>query len=406
MEPLRLAATTQKRLAQLHSHRELLSKPLSCRSMTMPLPKRPKPSPLTCRTLLAARWWMAKPWSTIQDNDPSTKFYVVNDGSPDRRMSTGQRAQPSRTTPSTAATPPRAVRPARRRATRSGSSTPTGRSMSTTPAAACWARGRPAACSPRPQVEGIATNGTDVWIVDDKTDKVYRYTGAASRSSGSQNAASSFSLNSGNQNPKDIVTDGDEPVGRRQLHDRQGVQVHRQRLAGRQLDDHQLRRDQPDGDHDRPDQRRQHLDRRQRHRPRLPVQRRRQPDLGQQGGRRVLRPGSRQHQPARHRRSASAGQPVDDRDVSSLRAGLRRNSLRGTDAALENMYDVPVKKIRIDTVRRSESRKVESPARDLSYSVGASANRSSRTTTVWPMTNTARKWTTCSPSGTPTYSNS
>jgi hypothetical protein len=56
--------------------------------------------------------------------------------------------------------------------------------------------------------EGIATNGTDVWIVDAKSDKVYRYAGAASRLSGSQNAASSFSLNSGNSNAKDIVTDG------------------------------------------------------------------------------------------------------------------------------------------------------------------------------------------------------
>lgn len=57
-------------------------------------------------------------------------------------------------------------------------------------------------------VEGIATNGTDVWIVDAKGDKVYRYAGAATRLSGSQNAASNFSLNSGNTSPKDIVTDG------------------------------------------------------------------------------------------------------------------------------------------------------------------------------------------------------
>ena len=57
-------------------------------------------------------------------------------------------------------------------------------------------------------VEGIATNGTDVWIVDAKQDKVFRYTGAASRLSGTQNAASSFSLNSANTSPKDIVTDG------------------------------------------------------------------------------------------------------------------------------------------------------------------------------------------------------
>lgn len=57
-------------------------------------------------------------------------------------------------------------------------------------------------------VEGIATNGTDVWIVDAKQDKVFKYTGAASRLSGSQNAASSFALNSGNKEPKDIVAGG------------------------------------------------------------------------------------------------------------------------------------------------------------------------------------------------------
>jgi hypothetical protein len=57
-------------------------------------------------------------------------------------------------------------------------------------------------------VEGIATNGTDIWIVDDRQDKVFKYTGAASRLSGSQNAAGSFGLNSGNTSPKDVVTDG------------------------------------------------------------------------------------------------------------------------------------------------------------------------------------------------------
>lgn len=57
-------------------------------------------------------------------------------------------------------------------------------------------------------VEGITTNGTDVWIVDARSDKVYKYTGAASRLSGSQNAASSFTLNISNRSPKDLVTDG------------------------------------------------------------------------------------------------------------------------------------------------------------------------------------------------------
>ena len=39
------------------------------------------------------------------------------------------------------------------------------------------------------------------------------------------------------------------------------------------------------------------------------------------------------------------------------------------------MYDEPLKKIRVDTVRRSESRVVESHTRDLSFTVGFSANR-------------------------------
>jgi hypothetical protein len=56
--------------------------------------------------------------------------------------------------------------------------------------------------------EGIATDGSDVWIVDAKSDKVFRYAGAASRLSGSQSAASSFNLNSGNRAPKGIETDG------------------------------------------------------------------------------------------------------------------------------------------------------------------------------------------------------
>jgi sugar lactone lactonase YvrE len=62
------------------------------------------------------------------------------------------------------------------------------------------------------QLTGITTNGTDIWLVDSYSDKVYKFTGAASRLSGSQNAASNFSLSvhghSGNGNPQDLVTDG------------------------------------------------------------------------------------------------------------------------------------------------------------------------------------------------------
>jgi len=57
-------------------------------------------------------------------------------------------------------------------------------------------------------IEGITTNGTDIWLVDARQDRVFRYAGAASRLSGSQNATSNFALNSGNVSPKDLVTDG------------------------------------------------------------------------------------------------------------------------------------------------------------------------------------------------------
>ena len=60
--------------------------------------------------------------------------------------------------------------------------------------------------------EDITTNGTDIWIVDDGANKVFKYAGSsgngANRTSGSQNAASSFNLNSNNGNAKGIVTDG------------------------------------------------------------------------------------------------------------------------------------------------------------------------------------------------------
>jgi hypothetical protein len=58
------------------------------------------------------------------------------------------------------------------------------------------------------QLEGIAVSGNDVWIVDNKTDKVYRFNGAASLLSGSKAANSNFSLNSGNKDASDLVTDG------------------------------------------------------------------------------------------------------------------------------------------------------------------------------------------------------
>ncbi|MBW3543619.1 MAG: hypothetical protein KY476_25490, partial [Planctomycetes bacterium] len=56
--------------------------------------------------------------------------------------------------------------------------------------------------------DGIASDGVDIWIVDRGRDRVYRYGGAASRTSGNADATSSFALGSGNSNPKGIETDG------------------------------------------------------------------------------------------------------------------------------------------------------------------------------------------------------
>lgn len=146
---------------------------------------------------------------TIIDNDPQpTKFYVVNDGSPDRTYEYGDDG---------AAIDNYAVNGANS-APRGAASTIAGDKVWVVDAnrkvyvyntsgglLGSWTAGTLAASA---TPEGIATNGTDVWIVDAKSDKVFKYTGAASRLSGSQNAASSFNLNSGNTGPKDIVTDG------------------------------------------------------------------------------------------------------------------------------------------------------------------------------------------------------
>jgi hypothetical protein len=53
------------------------------------------------------------------------------------------------------------------------------------------------------------SNVSDIWIVDNGTKKVYQYTAAASRTSGSQNAAATFALASGDTNPQGIA---DPPV--------------------------------------------------------------------------------------------------------------------------------------------------------------------------------------------------
>jgi hypothetical protein len=145
--------------------------------------------------------------ATIQDDD-TTKFYVVNDASTDQTYRYGapgnSLGSSSLTTGNTA---PRGI-----------ASNAAGNTVWVADAnrkvyvyntsggvLGSWTAG---SLQSTAQVEGITTHGTDVWIVDNKTDKVFKYTAAASRLSGSQNSSSSFNLNNGNRNAKGIVTDG------------------------------------------------------------------------------------------------------------------------------------------------------------------------------------------------------
>jgi streptogramin lyase len=145
--------------------------------------------------------------ATILDND-STKFYVVDDASPDRTYRYGATGNSFGNS-----------------ALGSGNSAPRGAAANAAGTTVwvvdsnktvyvynasgtllgSWAAG---GLNPSAQLEGLASNGTDFWLLDNKQDKVFKYTGAASRLSGSQSAASSFNLNSGNSNAKGIVTDG------------------------------------------------------------------------------------------------------------------------------------------------------------------------------------------------------
>jgi subtilisin family serine protease len=57
-------------------------------------------------------------------------------------------------------------------------------------------------------VEGIATDGTHIWVVESRGDRVYYYANGAAVRSGTVAATSSFALNSQNISPKDLASDG------------------------------------------------------------------------------------------------------------------------------------------------------------------------------------------------------
>jgi hypothetical protein len=148
------------------------------------------------------------PVTNLDDDLPSTKFYVVNDATINRTYEyAADGASIEDYALASGNTTPRGAA-----STAAGTTVWVGdknRHVYVYDAAGAlqgsWSAGTLASSA---QVEGVATNGVDVWIVDSKSDKVYRYANAAGRLSGSQTAASSFALNSGNKNPKGIVTDG------------------------------------------------------------------------------------------------------------------------------------------------------------------------------------------------------
>jgi sugar lactone lactonase YvrE len=57
-------------------------------------------------------------------------------------------------------------------------------------------------------LSGVTTDGTNIWLLDATSNKIFYYAGAASRLSGSQNASSSFKVTKADSFPANLVTDG------------------------------------------------------------------------------------------------------------------------------------------------------------------------------------------------------
>lgn len=143
--------------------------------------------------------------SSDDDPPPPTKFFVVNDGTSDRTyeydthggaienysLSSGNTAPRGLTT--TATGDRTWVVDANRNVyvyNNSGS------------LLGSWLLGTVASNA---KLQGIATDGTHIWVVDARADRVYYYASAAGRLSGTQTATGSFALASGNTSPTDLV---------------------------------------------------------------------------------------------------------------------------------------------------------------------------------------------------------
>jgi hypothetical protein len=224
-------------------------------------------------------------------------------------------------------------------------------------------------------VEGIATNGTDVWIVDAKSDKVYKYANAASRLSGSQNATSSFSLNSANKSPKDIVTNG---VNLWVVNDSTTDKVFKYTVAGSLVNSWTITTAgaaSPTGITLDP----------------ANVSNLWIVDSGtdrvyQYNAAATFANGSSHAADVSFALAAGntnpqgiADPPLPHHLLTTETTVLSESvsaeaALRGNEAARESMYYEPLKKSRIDTAWPSVSRAVETHTRDLNYTVGAAPN--------------------------------
>ncbi len=146
---------------------------------------------------------------TNTDNEtPPTKFYVVNDGSPDRTYgygTTGTAIENYALDSGNTASRGIASNLAGDRVWVADANRKVYVYNTSGVLQGSWTAGTLTSTA---QVEGITVFGNDVWIVDNKTDKVFKYSAAAGLISGTLNSSSSFSLSSGNGNAKGIVTDG------------------------------------------------------------------------------------------------------------------------------------------------------------------------------------------------------
>ena len=143
---------------------------------------------------------------TNLDNDPipPTKFYVVDDGSLNRTYEYDANGLPienyavnsANTTPRGIATTALGDRTWVVDANRNVYVYDTSGGL-----LGSWTAG---SLATNTNVQGIATDGTNIWIVDAQSDRVFYYANAASRLSGTQ-TGTSFLLGSGNTSPTDLV---------------------------------------------------------------------------------------------------------------------------------------------------------------------------------------------------------